>query len=264
MRSRLIFSPSEADQHDDLLNEFVAELEQARSVSEMQAILSRQLAKLGVKHFVYHVARANGLDEVRLPHIITNYPERWRQHYFSSGYLNEDPVVGETLRRRLPFLWSQVIAPDSLSPRQLQLMEEGRDAGIADGLTIPIIGHGADAASLNVVPDLTDAHGRLALVRHRHLLQIMAIHFHRRARSKLLESALIGRPTRRPSLLSAREREILEWIAHGKSTWDIAQILRISEKGVEFHVENLKRKLEVFGRTHAVGKALMLGLIFSE
>jgi hypothetical protein len=109
MRSRPIFSPLEADQYDDLLNEFVADLAQARSVSEMQAILSRQLAKLGVKHFAYHVARANGIDEARLPHVITNAPEKWLQHYFSSGYLNEDPVVGEMLRRRLPFQWSQVM-----------------------------------------------------------------------------------------------------------------------------------------------------------
>jgi LuxR family transcriptional regulator, activator of conjugal transfer of Ti plasmids len=102
------------------------------------------------------------------------------------------------------------------------------------------------------------------LIEHRQLLQLMAIHFHRRARSKLIESVLTSGSSRRHSLLSVRECEVLEWIARGKSTWEIAQILGISEKGIEFHVENAKRKLQVFGRTHAVVKAIMLGIIFPE
>jgi DNA-binding CsgD family transcriptional regulator len=249
---------------DDVLSGFVAQLELARTISEMKAILSATLAKIGFKHFAYHVIRANEIIGEKLPHIITTYPADWIQHYFSSQYLDEDPVVAEALRRRLSFLWSDVGTSAALSRRQRKLMKEARDAGIAGGLTIPIIGRGVDAAALNVVPDLSDSRATAALLRYRPLLQVLAIHFHRRARSKLLERALTGGSPRRLSLLSAREREVLEWIARGKSTWEIAQILGVSEKGVEFHVENAKRKLQVFGRTHAVVKALMLGLIFPE
>jgi DNA-binding NarL/FixJ family response regulator len=43
--------------------------------------------------------------------------------------------------------------------------------------------------------------------------------------------------------LTAREREVLQLIAEGKSTKDIAHILYISVKTVEYHRENIKRKL---------------------
>jgi DNA-binding CsgD family transcriptional regulator len=235
-----------------MLNDFVAQLESARTASEMETILSSWLDRLGIRYFAYSVIRSN--------QAMVTFPESWVQHYISSRYLDDDPIVGEALRRRQPFLWSEVGCPKTLSRRQWRVMEEARDAGLANGLVIPISRGGVDAAVLSVVPDNRDASGAAVLVKHRLLLELMAVHFDRQARSRLPEAKFI--PGR--SLLSPREREVLQWIARGKSTWEIAQILRISEKGIEFHVENAKRKLQVFGRTHAVVKALMLGLIFPE
>jgi DNA-binding CsgD family transcriptional regulator len=242
--------------HDgEMLDDFVAQLESARTASEMETILSSWLDRLGIRYFTYHVFLAN--------HAMTTYPKRWVQHYISSHYFDEDPIVGEAMRRRLPFLWSEVGGQETLSRRQLNLMEEARDAGVANGLTIPISRSGVDVAGLSVVPDAGDTSGVAALVGRRLLLELMALHFDRQARRRLREAKFLG-STRRHSLLSPRELEVLEWIGRGKSTWEIAQILRISAKGIEFHVENAKRKLQVFGRTHAVVKALMLGLISPE
>ncbi|MBY0430605.1 MAG: LuxR C-terminal-related transcriptional regulator, partial [Rhodospirillales bacterium] len=38
-------------------------------------------------------------------------------------------------------------------------------------------------------------------------------------------------------------------------------VLGASEKSITFHIENAKRKLGVFNRTHAVVKAIMLGMV---
>lgn len=46
-------------------------------------------------------------------------------------------------------------------------------------------------------------------------------------------------------LLSSREREVLDLIAEGRSSKEIAGILGISVKTVSFHRENIKRKLGV-------------------
>ena len=61
--------------------------------------------------------------------------------------------------------------------------------------------------------------------------------------------------------LSPREAEVLAWIAAGKSDGEIGQIIAISAKTVNFHVERLKRKLAVATRVQAVVKGLRLGLI---
>jgi DNA-binding CsgD family transcriptional regulator len=61
--------------------------------------------------------------------------------------------------------------------------------------------------------------------------------------------------------LSPRQKECLRWTAQGKSSWDIARILNISENTVNFHVKNAMKKLETSSRTAAAIKAMQLGLI---
>ncbi len=61
--------------------------------------------------------------------------------------------------------------------------------------------------------------------------------------------------------LTKREVECLEWIANGKSSWDIGQILGISPDTVNYHVKKTLRKLDVSSRTTAVVRAISLGLI---
>jgi DNA-binding CsgD family transcriptional regulator len=61
--------------------------------------------------------------------------------------------------------------------------------------------------------------------------------------------------------LTAREIEVLKWIADGKSDWQIGQILRISDKTVNFHVENMKRKCGVATRMQVVVRAVHEGKI---
>ncbi|MBN9263027.1 MAG: helix-turn-helix transcriptional regulator [Hyphomicrobium sp.] len=57
-------------------------------------------------------------------------------------------------------------------------------------------------------------------------------------------------------LLSSREREVLTWTAQGKSTWDVGQILGISQQTVATHLKNSKFKLDTTTVTHTVVQAL--------
>lgn len=61
--------------------------------------------------------------------------------------------------------------------------------------------------------------------------------------------------------VTARESEILGWIAVGKSDWAIGRLLKISGKTVNFHVENAKRKFGVATRVQAVIVAMRAGII---
>jgi DNA-binding CsgD family transcriptional regulator len=61
--------------------------------------------------------------------------------------------------------------------------------------------------------------------------------------------------------LTPRETQILEWIASGKSDWQIGIILDISNKTVNYHAENLKRKYGVATRIQVVVAAMREGHI---
>lgn len=63
------------------------------------------------------------------------------------------------------------------------------------------------------------------------------------------------------SLLTKREKEVMEWTAHGKTRGEIALILSISEDTVKYYIKNVCAKLDAVNKTHATAKAILLGHI---
>lgn len=61
--------------------------------------------------------------------------------------------------------------------------------------------------------------------------------------------------------ISDREMEVLDCLALGQTTSQIATKLFISENTVKTHVRHILEKLEASNRTEAVGKAIQLGII---
>lgn len=62
-------------------------------------------------------------------------------------------------------------------------------------------------------------------------------------------------------VLTLREHEILEFIAQGLSTKEVAQHIDIAPRTVDRHVENVRLKLRAKNRTHMVACAVMEGLL---
>ena len=54
--------------------------------------------------------------------------------------------------------------------------------------------------------------------------------------------------------LTSREREVLAWVAQGKTNREIARILWITPSTVRKHLENTYRKLGVTNRVAAVAR----------
>lgn len=61
--------------------------------------------------------------------------------------------------------------------------------------------------------------------------------------------------------LSDREAETLAWSARGKTSGEIAGILGLSKRTVDFHIENARAKLGVATRIEAAVKAATGGII---
>ena len=71
-----------------------------------------------------------------------------------------------------------------------------------------------------------------------------------------------GRPGSEPALhLTEREKEVLTWVGGGKTSSEIAIILGLSERTVNFHCDQAMKRLDVINRTQAVAKAMAYGLI---
>ena len=59
-----------------------------------------------------------------------------------------------------------------------------------------------------------------------------------------------------PSALTAREQEVLRWLAEGKSNWQIGQIVGCTEATVKKHLQHIYNKMGVETRTAAAATYL--------
>ncbi len=84
------------------------------------------------------------------------------------------------------------------------------------------------------------------------------------AGGSLIEPAIASRILRQVSkaeeTLTDREREVLGWLARGKSNKEIAATLSITERTVKFHVSSIMSKLGANNRTEVATMAVQRGL----
>ncbi len=181
--------------------------------------------------------------------LISNYPVKWTNYYLQSRYERLDPVIAQALSDFEPFEWGPGMARSTLSPQQLELLDDAAFFGIRYGFTIPIHdSHGAIAAITYASQERGPVFQR-CIERNGRVLQLMALYFHSHARRKVVTDRLVDGVA-----LSPRELECLEWAARGKSAWDIGQILGITRRTAAFHLDNAKAKLSVRSICQAVAR----------
>ncbi len=78
--------------------------------------------------------------------------------------------------------------------------------------------------------------------------------------ARQLTQEMVSPPTGLGSL-TARERDVLGLVAHGRSNQEIADQLVISERTARTHVSNVLRKLQLTSRTQAALVAVRQGLV---
>jgi LuxR family quorum-sensing system transcriptional regulator CciR len=196
--------------------------------------------------------------------IALNYSEQWQSRYAERRYSEVDPVVAFTPRIAHPFLWDRLRDGDRLTPKQQLVMNEAHEAGLKNGISVPLHGPSAKVAVVSFASGFHDADPQARLGHFNALASLFHVTFTAIVHGAELDSPSIapGPELDAPSIaLSQRERDCLSWTAQGKSSWDIGMILAISENTVNFHVKNAMRKLDATSRIVAVLKAVRLGLI---
>ncbi|MER9496209.1 LuxR family transcriptional regulator [Mesorhizobium sp. M0320] len=196
---------------------------------------------------------AEGLKSVRGdPAVLLNFPEEWQEHYYERGYDRTDPIIKTCRTRADAFRWSEVYKDVCTTQDERRVLDEAATFGLRSGISIPLHGPGRNFAIMSFAQaESGELHNSTITY-----LQLAALHFHR----KVMKFASSRDAERGPDL-SPRERECILWIAKGKSSWEVGQILAISVDTVNFHVKNILRKMDTSNRTSAATKAISLGII---
>lgn len=229
-------------------------MRRAQSADEIKDLLVRQMTSFGFDYLTCAAVPAPGQDPLRGV-LLNTRPLDYVNHYLEHNYAFTDPAVTELRYGIATFSWTDIKARRDLSRKELAIVNEAQEFGIRDGLTIPIV---TTSGSVSLVcpcgekPELGQ-HARSAI----ELIAMTGHQMLKRAEADL-ERQKRGGPQ---EFLTPREREVMQWVLIGKADDEIGDILSISAKTVNHHIENAKRKLGAARRTLALAEALRRGEI---
>jgi len=238
----------------------------ATSQVEVLGFLDHQCAQLGYSCYFYspllreqgserffkddsHIV--TGEDLIR-QNTFTTYPSDWVYRYQDAGHVDIDPVVKHISTSNLPVFWDDL----NQGAEKHLVFDEARQHGLANGITVPVSGLNGDRALFSIATDIPPEKSREQRTATAGSVLMTALYLHE-AVQRISRIASNANPVR----LTLREKECLQWAADGKTSWEIARILSVSERTVIFHMANATRKLNATNRRHAVVRALSLGII---
>jgi DNA-binding CsgD family transcriptional regulator len=165
-----------------------------------------------------------------------------------------DPVMQHCKVKSVPIIWDQSTYRNA---GQVDKWEQQARFGYRHGISLALHMPEGRHFLLGVDRDQPLPKDPAEVTRMVAALQLFAVHA-QEASIRTLLPAVSG-----PDLpsLTPRELETLRWTMEGKTAWEVANVLGISERTAVLHANNAMHKLGCVNKHQAVLKALRLGLI---
>ena len=219
------------------------------SLSEIKPILSEAISEFGFTTF-----GINGLPppgEGADPRIlIENTPEGLRENYIHERFYLVDHIGSHARTAYEPFRFSDAPYASAASSSHERFLQSMDTFGIGKGLVVPV-GRPTNIPSCvwfaGTDPDLNEDAAQASV--------FMALFAASRvyALCRPLDNSI------RPSTLTSREREVMQWISAGKTSWEISMIAGVSEAAINKIITSAMIKLDAVTRAQAVVNAIRLG-----
>ena len=234
------------------IQKYVDRIDGLKTVDGFKDAMFDLRSDFGFDHMVYTCLRAPN-TEMTTPHFVTTYNDEWVNRYAEKDYKNVDPVVLVALNSSMPFQWSDL----KCNKKQQQFFNEAEDFGIRkQGITIPIHGIQNETAIFCFTSGIKDEIWDKELrEKFANLYTISSL-----VHNNFVNNALPKIAIEESIQLTDREKECLLWTARGKSSWEIGEILNLSERTVNFHIQNACNKFGATNKLHAVVKAISQNL----
>jgi DNA-binding CsgD family transcriptional regulator len=178
---------------------------------------------------------------------IADFPDEMLARWFASNHIMLDPITRYAVSARNAFTWQSAYNLADKAGRLV--LDTARDYGLSSGLAVPIAIPGMPTGLVTLAhPDPKLPEAEIAA------LEIVCVH----AYTKLLDLVDM-RPVAKTYELTARETEIMHYVAAGKTNWEIGEIIGVSLDTVKVHIRNVAKKVDASNRAHAVMKTLRAG-----
>ncbi len=223
---------------------FVDTVAELPSVDDVANALERAVARYGLEHFIATGLSTRGLAFEELV-IASRWPSEFFMLYVENDFARADPLIRRSIQSHMPFEWRADSYKSDANPRVVEVMRRAADFGLKHGYLVPIHGPKGYEGCISMAGHELDLSARAKSALH-----LMALYAFDRMR------CLRGDLPDKKIALTAREREVLSWVAAGKSAAQISQALKISKRTVDEHSQTAARKLGAANRTQAVAIAM--------
>ncbi|RMR63239.1 hypothetical protein ALP82_200110 [Pseudomonas savastanoi pv. fraxini] len=233
-----------------------SELAREHNPCDWERHLRKVMRQLGFAHYLISLSPMRPWTGNPLAGVITTFPRTWLDCYCCDGLLDIDPILKHCRQELVPMFWAQ--QGRRARGRTRHFWQRREEHGLCHGLSIPLR-YERLRGTLSVAFDGTGVHEDDGFAHPAAALLFMLVPY--------LVSGLGRRwQTDNPCNddLTPRELECLYWASAGKTSWEISHILTRSERTVDFHLLNARRKLGSVSRQQAVGSAAARGLLAAQ
>lgn len=229
--------------------DFIERIEPLNTADDILNALLGIITEFGLTSFCISGLPEPG-ESLREYVLLSGWPTAWLERYIRQDYVHVDPVIRQLRRTVTPFKWDEAAYDRDNEPGAHRVMTEATEFRMNSGLTVPIY----SVSGFQACVTYGSAERKVDLPsRSVAALHLISIYAHNKTRDIMVGNG--NRAAKRATGLSAREIEVLKWMAAGKTNWEIARILGVAERTVEFHVSQALRRLNAVTRTQAVAEA---------
>jgi DNA-binding CsgD family transcriptional regulator len=238
------------------IQELVSELTTVNTIKDIHRVCETACDYFGFDSFHYGAQLPSSFTKPVFIDV-SGYPASWWERYKEAEHIRHDPVIKYCIDNNLPVSWDELKIKKNTDAMGWKIMGEAFDHGVKGGVSFPLHTAQGEDAMLSFASERGEQYVRTRAWEMMPEGSFFTAYLHESVRAILGDSCFVDANVR----LTDRERECLLWTADGKTTWETAQILKISERTVIFHVQNVTEKLKVNNRQQAVARAIVYGLI---
>lgn len=243
--------------------DYLEKLLSARTIQEIWSLHCNRMAAFGFDRLLYGFTRfrtSHGLGNLEDTLILSNHDHAYLEGFVGDGLYNHAPMVKWAAQNQGACSWSRVeaqVLSGQLTQTERRVLEFNLRFDVRAGYSISfpdVTVRAKGAIGLCAARGITQA--EVDQIWDRHGREIMVLNNIAHLRICSMPYATARRA------LTPRQREVLEWVAEGKTTADIATIMGLTAATVEKHLRLAREALDVDTTAQAVLKASMQNQIF--
>ncbi len=231
-----------------MVQQFTDNISKITNINDFEVSFYSAVRELGFSCYtiVSHIDLATDLGMT-----LSTYPPAWIEEVLAEKYYVNDPVLLATERSITPFFWSDLPNIIHLTRAHKRILAAARRAGVEKGMSTPIHIPGEVSASVSFATR-ANTEPNPAILPAAYAVAVFGFDKARRLHNP--QPVVLA-----PVQLTSRQLDVISLIALGKSDWDIAQILGLSQTTVHTHVEDAKTRYGVKTRTQLVVHSIFDG-----